>query len=643
MSKISRKIITTVLCMLLTLTVVIIATALIMAGNQTDELMTNHAVIGIHILENTLEQEKERLGRTADAVNQGAAAAALSGNNRTLENAWGSASETEYDFLILTDTEGKILWQSEGCKVTSFDVSTALAGDVKSGIVKDCGVGLAMEYISPVKYNNSTIVGAMVVGMDLSETSYLDNVKAQSETEVTLFAGPTRYATTIIGEDGKRIIGTDMSDSIKKTVIDNKEEYRGKAVIVGQEHYVIYQPMFDMNGELAGAYFAGLSAASSNALFRTMLIIVIVIGVAVMAVSSGILFAVIRNMIEKPIVEVNNIADDMSKGNLSSPDSNFNFSNDEMGLFARRLEQTKNTLNSYITDISNVLSSMANGDFTRSPSIEYMGDFVKINASFTQINQNLHGIIRNIILSADEVMSGAEQMESGSQTLANGTTTQAAAIEQLSSSISDISSQISNTADNANTANELSLRTAEKISIQDAEIKNMISAMNDIQEQSQEISKIINTIEDIAFQTNILALNAAVEAARAGDAGKGFAVVADEVRNLAEKSSQAAQSTKTLITATVNAVENGSRIAEATADSMKAVKSFAEQTNELITRISQASASQSEAVHQVTSGIDQISGVVQMNSATAEESAASCETLSSMSKELKNQISRLRA
>ncbi|MCI7766470.1 MAG: methyl-accepting chemotaxis protein [Oscillospiraceae bacterium] len=643
MSKISRKIITTVLCMLLTLTIVIIATALIMAGNQTDELMTEHAVIGIHILENTLDLEKERLGRAADSVNQGAAAAALSGNSRNLENAWEAASETEHDFLILTDTEGNILWQSENCSVTSFDVSAALAGDVKSGIVKDCGVGLAMEYIAPVKYNNSTIVGAMVVGMDLAETSYLDSVKAQSETEVTLFAGHTRYATTIIGEDGNRIIGTDMSDSIKKAVIDNGEEYRGKAVIVGQEHYVIYQPMFDMNGELAGAYFAGLSAASSNALFRTMLIIVIVIGVAVMAVSSGILFAVIRNMIEKPIVEVNNIADDMSKGNLSSPDSSFNFSNDEMGLFARRLEQTKNTLSSYITDISNVLSSMANGDFTHSPSLEYMGDFVKINTSFTQINKNLHGIIRNIILSADEVMSGAEQMESGSQNLANGTTTQAAAIEQLSSSISDISSQISNTADNANTANELSLRTAEKISIQDAEIKNMISAMNDIQDQSQEISKIINTIEDIAFQTNILALNAAVEAARAGDAGKGFAVVADEVRNLAEKSSQAAQSTKALITATVNAVENGSRIAEATADSMKAVKNFAEQTNELITRISQASASQSEAVHQVTSGIDQISGVVQMNSATAEESAASCETLSSMSKELKTQISKLRA
>ncbi|MGN0639077.1 MAG: methyl-accepting chemotaxis protein [Huintestinicola sp.] len=643
MSKISRKIITTVICMLLILTVVVIATALIMAGKQTDELMTEHAVIGIHILENSITEEEARLVRAADSINQGASAAALSGNTRNFENAWNEVRETDHDFVILTDTEGNVLWQSEGCNVTSFDVSEALAGNAKSGIAADCGIALAIEYIAPVKYNNSTIVGAVVVGMDLSEPTYLDNIKAQSETEVTLFAGPTRYATTLIDENGNRIVGTDMSDSIKKIVIDSSEEYRGKAVLVGQEHYVIYQPMFDMDGKLVGAYFAGLSAASANALFRNMLIIVIIIGIVVMVISSVILFMIIRKMIEKPIIEVNNIAENMSRGDLSAPDSSFDFSNDEMGLFARRLENTKNALSTYITDISEVLSSMANGDFTHSPSVEYMGDFVKINESFKQINQNLHGIIRNIILSADEVLSGAEQMESGSQTLANGTTTQAAAIEQLSSSISDISSQITNTADNASTANELSLRTAEKISVQDEEIKNMISAMNDIQYQSQEIGKIINTIEDIAFQTNILALNAAVEAARAGDAGKGFAVVADEVRNLAAKSSEAAQSTRDLITATVTAVENGSRIAEATADSMQAVKTFAEQTNELITRISQASASQSEAVHQVTSGIDQISGVVQMNSATAEESAASCETLSSMSKELKKQISRLRA
>ena len=641
-SKISKKIITAVLCMLLALTVVVISATLIMAGNQTDELMTEHAVIGIHILENSISLETERLGRAADSINQAASEAALSGNTSGLENAWADAKETDYDFVILTDTKGAVLWKSKGCNVTSFDVYEALAGSVKSGISADSGIPLALEYIAPV-YNDGTVVGALVVGLDLSEPTYLDNVKAQSETEVTLFAGSTRYATTLVDEKGNRIVGTDMSDKIKKAVIDNSEEYCGKAVLVGQEHYVIYQPMFDMSGKLVGAYFAGLSAASSNALFRNMLIIVIVMGIVVMIVSSAILFAIIRKMIEKPIIEVNSIAENMSRGDLSAPDSSFDFNNDEMGLFARRLEQTKNSLSTYITDISNVLSSMANGDFTHSPSIEYMGDFIKINESFKQINQNLHGIIRNITLSADEVMNGAEQMESGSQSLANGTITQAAAIEQLSSSINNISSQITSTADNASTANELSLKTSEKIAVQDEEIKNMISAMNDIQYQSQEIGKIISAIEDIAFQTNILALNAAVEAAHAGDAGKGFAVVADEVRNLAAKCSEAAQSTRDLITATVTAVENGSRIAEATADSMKTVKSFAEQTNELITSISQASASQAEAVHQVTSGIDQISSVVQTNSATAEESAASCETLSSMSKELKNQISKLKA
>ena len=614
-----------------------------MSSNQTNELMIEHAAIGINLLENSISEEEKRLGIAAEAINQAASAAAFSGDIKNLENTWTDAKETDHDFVILTDTTGTVLWQSEGCNVTSFDVSEALAGNIKSGINADCGIGLALEYITPVRDNNNAIVGAMLVGLDLADTAYIDSVKEKSKTEVTLFAGPTRYSTSVIDEKGNRIIGTDMSDNVKKIVIDNAKEYYGKAEIVGQEHYVIYQPMYDMNGKLAGAYFAGLSAASANALFRTMLISIIIIGIAVMAVSSVILFMIIRKMIEKPIIEVNNIAENMSRGNLSAPDSNFNFNNDEMGLFARRLEQTKNSLNTYITDISDVLSSMANGDFTHSPSVEYMGDFVKINESFKQIHQNLHGIIKNIILSADEVMSGAEQMESGSQTLANGTTTQAAAIEQLSSSICDISSQITNTADNASTANELSLRTAEKISIQDIEIKNMISAMNDIQQKSHEIGMIINSIEDIAFQTNILALNAAVEAARAGEAGKGFAVVADEVRNLAAKSSEAAQSTRDLISATVTAVENGSRIAEATAESMKAVKSFAEQTNQIITQISLASANQSEAVHQVTSGIDQISGVVQMNSATAEESAASCETLSSMSKELKKQISKLKA
>ena len=198
------------------------------------------------------------------------------------------------------------------------------------------------------------------------------------------------------------------------------------------------------------------------------------------------------------------------------------------------------------------------------------------------------------------------------------------------------------TAQNAAKAGEISKQTEDEVNLQDSSIQNMVTAMSDISNTSKEIEKIIKTIEDISFQTNILALNAAVEAARAGDAGKGFAVVADEVRNLANKSAEAAKSTTTLISASIDAVNKGSKIAGETAESMKKVKDKTAETAGLIVTIAEASAEQTDAIKQITSGIDQISQVVQMNSATAEETAASCEELNGQSRMLKDQVSRFK-
>ncbi len=228
-------------------------------------------------------------------------------------------------------------------------------------------------------------------------------------------------------------------------------------------------------------------------------------------------------------------------------------------------------MSAIIRDLASVLDAVSRGDLTVRPGVTYPGDFSQIENSIGRILASLNQIMSGVNVSSTDVFTGSVQIAEGSQSLAEGTTRQASAIEEISATIQDVSMQIAATADNATQAGELSERTQDKVNYQDSEIQNMVSAMNEINDTSKEIEKIIKTIEDIAFQTNILALNAAVEAARAGAAGKGFAVVADEVRNLANKSQEAAKSTSDLINAAIAAVGKGSAIATATAEETSAL------------------------------------------------------------------------
>ena len=197
-------------------------------------------------------------------------------------------------------------------------------------------------------------------------------------------------------------------------------------------------------------------------------------------------------------------------------------------------------------------------------------------------------------------------------------------------------------AENALSANEKAVEMGRRITESNRQMQDMIHAMDEISSSSKEIGKIIKTIEDIAFQTNILALNAAVEAARAGEAGKGFAVVADEVRSLASKSADASNSTSALIENSLRAVLNGTRIADDTAKNLSDVVSGVKDVVATIGQISNDSTEQADAIGQVTQGIDQVSSVVQTNSATAEESAAASEELSGQAQLLKKLISQFR-
>jgi methyl-accepting chemotaxis protein len=296
----------------------------------------------------------------------------------------------------------------------------------------------------------------------------------------------------------------------------------------------------------------------------------------------------------------------------------------------------------YITEITQVLQKMADGDMTSFIAADFKGDFSEIKESVNSIVSSLNHVLLEINTAADQVASGTRQVSDGNQAISQGATEQASSIEELSASITQIAAQTAQNASNASTANELALGAKDSAAQGNEQMKGMQKAMTEINEASQNISKIIKVIDDIAFQTNILALNAAVEAARAGEHGKGFAVVAEEVRNLAARSAQAAKETTGLIESSIKKTEAGTQIANVTATSLEQIVKSVDNAAQLVGEIATASSQQATGITQVNKGIDQLSQVVQNNSATAEEGAASSEELSSQAELLKNMVAKFK-
>lgn len=369
----------------------------------------------------------------------------------------------------------------------------------------------------------------------------------------------------------------------------------------------------------------------------------IVLTVIVLLVACGISSALSVNLgktIGKAVRLCTERIELLSHGDLTSSVPEIN-TKDETRRLADATVVTVDTLNSIIKDIGRILEAMAGGNLNVNTSLNervYVGDCSQLLVFIKNINNKLSATMANIGTSSDQVAAGSDQVSAGAQALSQGATEQASSVEELAATISVVSDMINKNSGDAQHATEKTNEAGEKLMAAASQMQKLIGAMDEISTSSDETKKIIKTIEDIAFQTNILALNAAIEAARAGDAGKGFAVVADEVRNLAAKSAEAAQNTTKMIEDTVLAIENGNSLVNEAADMMGKVKDAAMEVTEITARISDSTNEAAESIRQISVGIEQISSVVQTNSATAEESAAASEELSAQATNLNDLV-----
>lgn len=364
-------------------------------------------------------------------------------------------------------------------------------------------------------------------------------------------------------------------------------------------------------------------------------IIIIAVIIIVSILISSKMGVSISKGISKPLVALENRLITFAQGNLHDPFPEVN-SKDEVASIVATSTEMAETLNAVITDVGVLMEGMANGDYTiqSEHSDKYVGDFEQLLTAMRGMRDAMVHTIQMIGEASSQVSAGSMNLAESSQSMAEGATEQAGAVQQLQATITDITSNIEQSADQAQIAYDQAKQYAAEAEDSSAEMKAMVDAMARIDETSKKIGNIISEIEDIASQTNLLSLNASIEAARAGEAGRGFAVVADQIRQLAEQTTKSAVDTRDLIEGALQEIAEGNAAADHAAESIGNVVNGIQQIAESSKHISDVAKTQANAMDQAEQGVNQISEVVQSNSASAEETSATSQELSAQATSL---------
>ena len=487
-----------------------------------------------------------------------------------------------------------------------------------------------------IKDSNGQILGG--VGVDISLDSLTTDIAA-------LTIGETGYLT-VIDSEGDIIYHPDSSLIMTNiSEIDYSENMVAAIQNSANSSAMVYQRddnslcgavsySDDYSWTILGCmpydeYRQEIEATTKVIIFSFLLCTLVLIGIVILIAST----------ILRPIMQLNGVVDQLAQGQL---DVKLNVtSHDEIGQLGHNINALVDRLKTYIVyinEISDLLHEVGTGNLCLTFKNSFDGDFRKVKDEMENTVALLNDSLSAIQVAAEQVDAGSEQVASGAQALSQGATEQASSTEELAATVNDINVSMQAAGEAAYLASTKASEAGQLTVQCNEHMQELVSAMDDISTTSEQISKIIKEIDDIAFQTNILALNAAVEAARAGAAGKGFAVVADEVRNLAAKSAEAAKNTAALIEASVAAVGKGAALVDTTAKHLQSVSDNSNEMAGMIQNIAATAKHTADSIQQVSVGLDQISAVVQTNSATAEQSAAASQELSAQSATMKELV-----